>query len=113
MLAAHDPAKVALLLKRGANAEATTSTGLDALMIAALQGGNAKSLELFIQAGLSPNPTRKVRYDANALTLALMANDNAMVQFLISKGADPKRSMKLLGGFPSPPLLITALFDNG
>jgi hypothetical protein len=112
MLAAHDPAKVALLLTRGANPKARTSAGLDALMIAALQGGNTKSLELLIQAGLTPNPNHKVRFDAHALAHALMANDTAMVRFLISKGADAKRPMKLLGGFPMPPLLIATSFNN-
>ncbi|MBM3763171.1 MAG: hypothetical protein FJW36_23370 [Acidobacteria bacterium] len=112
MLAAHDPAKVALLLKRGANPKALTSTGLNALMITALHGGNTKSLDLLISAGLSPNPTRKVRFDATPLAHALMANDTAMVQFLLSKGADPKRPMKLLGSIPMPPILIATSFNN-
>ena len=48
MMAANDPAKIEVLLKRGANPKAITKAGLDALMIAALFNGNTKSLDLLL-----------------------------------------------------------------
>ena len=112
MMAANDAAKIEILLKRGANPKAITREGIDALMIAALFNGNSKSLDLLLKAGADPSPKHKVRFDAHALAHAVMTNDAAMVQFLISKGADPNRPMRLLGGSPMALLNMAAGYGN-
>jgi ankyrin repeat protein len=112
MMAASDPAKVAVLLKRGANAKATTKAGLDALMIAALYRDNTRSLDLLIQAGAAVSPKQKVRFDAHALAHAIMTDDPENVAFLLSKGADPSRPMRLLGSFPTVPIMMAANYGN-
>lgn len=77
MMAADDPAKIEVLLKRGA------------LMIAALCIGNTKSLELLLKAGADLSLKHKVRFDAHALAHAVMTNDESTVQFLLSRVLNP------------------------
>ena len=112
MMAANDPAKIEVLLKRGANPKATTKEGIDALMIAALFQGNSKSLDLLLKAGADLSPKHKVRFDAHALAHAVMTNDASMVQFLTSNGANPSRPMRLLGGSPMALLNMAASYGN-
>lgn len=112
MIAASDPAKVELLLKRGAKAKAVTKTGYDALMIAALFYGNSRSVELLLKAGAPVAPARKVRFNASALAHAVIANDPAMVQLLLANGANPNYGMRLLGGGDQTPLVLAASYQN-
>lgn len=112
MVAADEAAKVKALLSKGANALAVTSTGEDALMMAAVYRGNAGTLDLLLKAGLTPRVKRKVRYDMNALNNAVFVNDLAMVQLLLERGAGPDQTFRVLGGAPMRPLLAAATFGN-
>ena len=112
MMAANDPAKIEILLHRGAKPKAITRVGYDALMIAALYYGNSKGIEVLLNAGIPAAPSRKIRYDASALAHAVMSNDPAMVQLLLSKGANPNHGMRLLGGPSITVLGLASNFDN-
>lgn len=112
MMAASDPDRVELLLKRGAKPKAVAKSGYDALMMAALYYGNSKSIELLSKAGVSVEPSRKIRFNATPLTIALITNDAAMVRLLLSKGANPNRGIRLLGGFPQSPIGLASGFGN-
>ena len=112
MMAASDPAKIEVLLKRGAQPLAITKVGYDALMASALFYGNSKSVDLLLKVGIPAAPSRKIRFDASALAHAVMTNDPATVRLLLSKGANPNHSMRLLGGQPATMLNLAGYFDN-
>ena len=113
MIAANDPAKIKILLKRGANPKATTKTGYDALMFAALFYGNSKSVNLLLQSGIPASSSRQARFGASSLAHAVMSNDPAMVRLLLAKGANPKQMMGLLGSPQPNPMINLALgFNN-
>ena len=69
-------------------------------MIAALYHGNSKGIAVLLNAGIPAAPSRKIRYDASALAHAVMSNDPAMIQRLLSKGANPNHGKRMLGGQP-------------
>lgn len=112
MMAADDPEKVRVLLARGAKVDAVNEAGYDALMMACLFGGNVRTVAMLLDAGLTAKVDRKVRFQATALSLAVMSQDSEMARLLLSKGADPNFGFRLLGGTPAAPLTLAANFND-
>lgn len=111
MFSAHDPAKLRLLLSRGAVAAARDQAGFDALMIASLYQGNAGSVQALLAAGASPNPPSSVRYRTNPLVLASIAGDAQMVEALLRRGANPEAPMLLVGFVRVKPADVSAGYE--
>lgn len=112
MFAAHDPVKVKQLLSRGANVNAKSKSGFDALMVASHYPDNVKTLRLLLNAGADPKPRNGVMFNMNALFLASFSGDAEMVEALIKKGADPMQQTLLLGLTPTRPLDAASLLEN-
>jgi ankyrin repeat protein len=87
MMSATDAAKVQLLLSRGANVKARSTTGTDALTVAASYRGTAASIRLLLDAGAEPDPPDNVHVRNAPLTLAAMSGDLANVRALLNGGA--------------------------
>jgi hypothetical protein len=113
MLAADDPTKVAVLLKKGAKATTAAKSGYDALMAAVLFGGNRRTVEMLLDAGASAEPSRKIRFNATPLTIAAFTGDTDVMDLLVGRGASPSRPFQLLGQSPITPLGIAAGMDHG
>lgn len=112
MFAAHDPAKVKLLLARGADAKARSKSGYDALLVASLYQGNKESVEALLDAGLPANPPPGVRFYAKPLVHAAIAGDASMVDLLIRRGAKPRAFMSLAGIARFRPIDAAAQFEH-
>jgi ankyrin repeat protein len=112
MFAAPDPARVKLLIDRGANVKATAKTGFDALLVTSLYRGSADALRMLLAKGASPAPRTGVLFSASPLVLSVYAGDAANIALLHSKGADVNRKMMLLGIFPTSPLFAAAAFGE-
>lgn len=112
MCAAHDPAKVDILLKAGANAVATAKTGFDALMVASMYPGNVRSLEMLMAKGASPKSRKGVRFGITPAMLAVYAGDVAMVNALAKAGADFNQVNNLVGQVPAAPLDVATSFEE-
>jgi ankyrin repeat protein len=112
MCAAHDPAKVDLLLKAGANATGTAKTGFDPLMVASMYPGNLRTLELLMAKGASPKPRKGVRFGITPAMQAVFAGDVAMVEALARAGADLNQVNNLVGQVPSAPLDAAVSFEE-
>ncbi len=108
MMAATDADKVKLLIDRGADVRATAKTGFTALMIASTYLGTSESVRLLLEHGAEVNPGKDVLYNASPLFLAALAGDRGNIALLLAKGADPNRSMNIIGAFPTPPLIAAA-----
>jgi ankyrin repeat protein len=89
MLAAHDAAKVRLLLARGADPKFRAPSGVDALTVAAGFRGNTETVRMLIDAGALPNPPEGIRLRNSPLVSACMHGDVDMVRLLLARGADP------------------------
>ena len=87
MAAAHDSAKAALLIARGADVKVRTPSGTDALTVAAAYRGTAGSLRLLLDAGADVDPPEGVHLRRSPLVLAAMAGDGANVALLLARGA--------------------------
>lgn len=97
MFAAHDEEKVRLLLEKGAKAAARSKSGFDALMVSTLQAGTAPAVQALLASGAEVNPKARVRFKANALSLAAITGDEAVIRQLLDAGANPKAVMAYLG----------------
>jgi len=87
MMSVADPAKVQLLLSRGANAKARSTVGTDALTVAASYRGTSASIRLLLAAGAAADPPENVHLRNSPLTLAAMSGDVANVRALLDGGA--------------------------
>ncbi len=112
MMAATDAEKVKLLINRGADVRAKAKTGFTALMIASAYLGNSESVRLLLEHGAEVNPGKEVLFNASPLFYASMTGDRETLALLLSRGADPNRSMTVLGAFPTPPLIAAVSIDN-
>ena len=112
MMAANDPEKIQLLLDRGADVRAKAKSGFTALMVATTYLGTSPSVKLLLDHGAEARPGKGVDFDASPLFLAAMAGDRDNIRLLLAKGADPNRSMKLLGMFPMSPLVAAVGFGD-
>jgi hypothetical protein len=92
MMAAPDPAKVRLLLARGADVKARAPSGADALTIAAANRGDAESLQLLLNAGAEVQAPQGTRGRQSPLLLASMTGDIENVKLLLAHGADPNKA---------------------
>jgi ankyrin repeat protein len=92
MMAAPDPAKVSLVLARGANAKTRAPSGCDALTVAAAYRGTAKSLQLLLNAGAETQAPQGTRVRQSPLLLASMTGDLDNVKLLLAHGADPNKA---------------------
>ena len=99
MAAAPDPAKVRLLLARGAKVNARAESRYDALMIAANHRA-PESARLLVDAGAEVNPPRNPapRFNASAFFFAVYANDLDTARMLLARGANPATGMLVGGG---------------
>jgi ankyrin repeat protein len=89
MFAAHDPAKVRLLLSRGADVKARALSGTDALTVAAAYRGTRDSLQLMLDAGTGPQAPEGVSTRHSPLVFASMTGDLENVRLLLKHGAEP------------------------
>jgi len=89
MAAAADVAKVRLLLSRGADAEARTPSGVDAVTIAAAYRGTAASIQALLDAGAGVAAPENVRVPNAPLVLAAMTGDLENLKLFLSRGAKP------------------------
>jgi ankyrin repeat protein len=105
MMAAHDAEKVKLLIDSGADVRAKAKSGFTALMVATTYFGTSTSVKLLFEHGAEARPGTGVMFNASPLFLAALAGDGENVALLAAKGADPKRSMNIIGMFPTSPLI--------
>lgn len=85
MLAAHDAAKVQLLLDHGADANVVSETGGSALLVAAWYSGAQRSLELLLAAGADIHQQDQV--GMTALIFAVRTGEPDKVERLLAAGA--------------------------
>lgn len=111
MMAAADPAKVQLLLERGAAAGAKAQSGFTALFVASLYPGNLRSVNLLLDAGAPVDGGTGVRFNSSPLIAAAYSRDDAIVNALLARGADPDRKALLLGFVPASPVAIAMTYD--
>jgi len=100
MMAAPDPAKVRLLLARGARATTRAPSGSDALTIASTYRGTAEAIRLLLDAGADVQPPKGVHTNQSPLLLAAMTGDLENVRLLLSRGADPSFAPSPQAGTP-------------
>jgi len=112
MMAAHDAEKVKLLIDRGADVGAKAKTGFTALMVATTYVGTSESVKLLLESGAEARPDTGVMFDASPLFLAALAGDRDNIALLVAKGADPNRPMKVIGMFPTSPLIGAVTFGD-
>ena len=89
MASATDPAKVALLLERGADPATRAPSGVDALTVAASYRGTSASVRRLLAAGAPPAPPAGVRVTHTPLALASMSGDLETATELLARGAAP------------------------
>jgi len=88
MMSATDASKVALLLSRGAKPATRSSSGTDALTVAAAYRGTAASIRIMLAAGVEADPPPQLHLRRSPLTLAAMTGDMDSVRLLLKYGAD-------------------------
>jgi ankyrin repeat protein len=113
MLAAHDSAKVRLLLARGADVKFRSTSGMDALTVAAAYRGTRESLQLMLDAGVPPQAPEGVHSRHSPLVLASMTGDLDNVRLLLKRGAEPSAealSESVTFGYPE---VVKSLIDAG
>jgi ankyrin repeat protein len=84
-----DPDKVRMLLARGADVKARSTSTYDALTIAAAYRETRASIEALIKAGAQPQPPEGVRVRNTPLVFASMTGDLNNVKVLLAAGAEP------------------------
>ncbi len=112
MSVAYDPAKLRVLIDRGADVKAKARTGFTALMVATTYRGTAESVKLLLDHGADARPGTGVMFNASPLALAAMSDDIDNVRLLLAKGADPDRKMMALGFFHITPLMAAVSFED-
>jgi ankyrin repeat protein len=106
MFALRDPAKVKLLLERGADAKARAKSGWDALLIASRFHGSLEVVQMLLKAGAiaAPGKDVPVQFDASPVFFAAASGDIDVARALLDAKAKPNERMKLLGKFGSSPI---------
>jgi ankyrin repeat protein len=113
MFAAHDDAKVRLLLSRGADVKARATSGTDALTVAAAYRGTRDSLRLMLDAGAVPEAPEGVHARHSPLVFASMTGDLENIRLLLKRGAEPSAealSEAVTFGYPD---VLKSLIDAG
>ncbi len=117
MMAAHDPAKVRLLLANGANAKAVSDSKHTAVMIAANHRGAIESMRLLLDAGASPEmpPAAPGRASAGAkgrpspMLYAIWSGETEKVALLLDRGAKLPRKLSIAGIIFATPLELATV----
>ena len=112
MMAAQDSDKVKLLIDCGADVRAKAKSGYTALMVATTYLGSSESVKLLLDHGADVRPGDGVQNDASPLFLAALAGDQDNIALLVAKGADANRRMRLVGQFPTSPLMAAVTCGN-
>jgi ankyrin repeat protein len=86
MCAAHDAAKVRLLVDAGANVRAATVAGHTALLVAADHAGASESVRVLLQHGADPDIRTKA-FLGTPLARATLHGDRMVVALLLDAGA--------------------------
>jgi ankyrin repeat protein len=89
MASVLDPAKIKLLIARGADVKFRSASGTDALTVASAYRGTAASITALLDAGAEVEPPEGVRARNTALVFASMTGDLDNVKLLLSRGARP------------------------
>jgi ankyrin repeat protein len=110
MFAAHDAAKVRLLLARGADAKFRSKSGFDALMVSTLVRGSSEASKALLAAGAEVNPKARTRFRANPLSLAAVSGDALTMRVLLDAGANPQAVMAYVGIVMMRPFEMAAQF---
>jgi hypothetical protein len=113
MMAAPDPEKCALLLKRGAVVNAKTNKRYTALMIAANHGASP-SVRMLLERGaeVEPAPGQPAQYGVTAFDSAVWSGDVETMELLKNRGAKIDGSMLVNGLFPVTPFSVAVFQDN-
>jgi ankyrin repeat protein len=90
MWAATDLSKTRVLLRHRADVNARSNDMHTPLIIAARKPGNAAVVRLLLDNGANPNPNAHPVTEYSPLTEAALSGDPAIVELLLSKGADVK-----------------------
>ncbi len=112
MMAAHDAEKLKLLVNSGAIVRTAAKSGFTPLIVATTYTGTSKSVKFLLDHGADANPAKGVQFDATPLFMASLAGDTANIDLLLAKGADANHKMKVIGMFPSSPLLTSVGFGD-
>jgi len=113
MMSVTDPAKVRLLLARGADPNVRAASGVDALTVAASMRGTAETVRLLVQAGVPPNPPEGTHPKNTPLLMAAMTGDVEVMRLLLACGAEPSvsaLSQVVTFGYPDA---VQMLIDAG
>jgi ankyrin repeat protein len=89
MMAAADPEKVRRLIARGADVNARSESGVDALTIACSYRGTVASVQALLDAGAQLKPPEGKRVRSSPLVFASMTGDMEIVKLLLAHGANP------------------------
>jgi ankyrin repeat protein len=95
MWAATDLAKTRALLKHHADVNARSNDMHTPLIVAARKPGNVAVVKLLLDNGANPNPNAHPTTEYSPLTEAALSADPAIVELLLSKGADVKATKDL------------------
>jgi ankyrin repeat protein len=113
MMAAADPAKVRLLLARGAHADARAETGYTAVMVAANFPGATDTVRLLLEAGASAAPgDPKPVNETSPLSFAIWSGDTDTVRLLTTRGATLPTRIGLAVGTATPLDIATFQHDS-
>jgi ankyrin repeat protein len=88
--AATDLSKTRELLRHHADVNARSNDMRTPLMVAARKPGNVAVVRLLLDNGANPNPNAHPVTEGSPLTEAALSGDPAIVELLLSKGADVK-----------------------
>ncbi len=116
MCAVHDPARVRLLLEKGARPDARSKGGHSALLLAAGYDGAGESVRLLLERGADPRAD-----SASGLSPVLAATESAdpvKVDLLLAAGAGleegaPDATPLLIATFQRDPALLRRLANRG
>jgi ankyrin repeat protein len=81
-------------------------------MVATTYFGSSPSVKLLLDHGAEVRAGDAVQNDASPLALAAMPGDSDIIALLAAKGADANRRMRLVGQFPTSPLMAAVTFGN-
>lgn len=90
MWAATDLSKTRVLLRHHADVNARSNDMHTPLIVAARKPGNVAVVRLLLENGANPNPNAHPVTEYSPLTEAALSGDPAIVELLLSKGADVK-----------------------
>lgn len=114
MLAARQPAKVDLLIARGANVNARAESGVDVLTIASRYHGNGEVIRALLKARVAAKPAKgvTVKNDMTPLFNAVACGDRFTAKLLIDAGADVEAMTHVLGTIRQTPLVAATLRND-